>query len=292
VLDLYKSKRVGVVLRVYASSSEAMQKRVVMALETVEILHGLEVDGQKLIQEVDILVPRDERYTQFDSMQTADTLKRVLARFNGFAHITEVMHGDIFVALLNFGVAQQLRRRCDYSVMLSPDVRSYVNVPTMTKLLEAVQNGARVAGVALAELERLTLRGRIANTFCVWHNLSLISAGGFHLAGAERLDQRAAHFVQGYDEITGEHKFYPRHGVEEIPTLVQMGRLFGRCIAAIHPISEGGEEMCYEVPDPAQFPEEHKKHTQKMATKKVRQDAHLAECGVAENFLDGCLIRK
>jgi len=101
--------------------------------------------------------------------------------------------------------------------------------------LQRPNPNVRASGVAINELTPSVLEGRLANTFCLWDNLALLSVGGFDLRAAKPQRIERAHYMRGWSKDKGE-VFYHLAGVEEvIPT-----RPFGRNLRPLHRTRHAG----------------------------------------------------
>jgi hypothetical protein len=206
---------------------------------------------------------------------------------NAPVNVFEIKKGDIYCMLLNYGVVNQLEDRIPYSLILSHQVASYATQETINALLSAMQNKARVAGVALSELAELISEGRIANTFAMWHNKSLMTVGGFDLRAAKPMRQEILHKkkVVGHSATKalrhGDGKVeYHVAGCEEIIPLLRIVRYFGRSIEVIIPV---GEEAEWKETSEELDPHGYHRHLAKLATKDARQRymAALEEMDIA-----------
>lgn len=262
---------VGLILRTFATKPEDVAARVKQVRELVDTVGGIRIAGTPVLKRIDVPVFADKRFgSRADCGDTADALKQEF-RFDSLVTIHVVAHGDLFCGLLNFGVAQQLRHRVDYSLIMSSEARSYCNQETIEALLSAMMKGAKASGVAINELTDSIMKGRLANTFAMWDNMALLTVGGFDLRAAMPVDDRAAHHVRGV--IEGEDVYYAIAGVEEVIPLARLVEVYGPCIAPIR--SRGDGVQVYQVPDQETQRELWGRHTKKMGTKLQRQLAHL-----------------
>ncbi|MDD5071745.1 MAG: hypothetical protein PHQ42_03350 [Patescibacteria group bacterium] len=277
-------KKVGLILRVYAHEEDRIPTRVEMIEKAIAAARKATVDGRALIKRIDVLVWCDKNYADSDCGQTAAILRE---KFSGEKDlfISEVSHGDIFCGILNYGIVHQLRHGVDYSIIASAEAFSYMTPETMAAMVNAACSGALAIGVAINELTDSILAGRIANTFAMWHNESLMTVGGFDLRAAKPVNETLAHFMRGWNPKKNENVFYHLAGVEEVIPLARMAETFGPCIAPIFTQGEGVQQ--YQAPDPAKDPELWQRHVAKMGTKLERQCALLASIGVDPSFLKG-----
>jgi hypothetical protein len=279
-------KKVGLILRVYATDEKDVPKRIEMVKSAVEAARKATVDGQQLIKRIDVLVWADERYGDFEKVDCGKTAGALRAKFSEEKgiFISEVRRGDLFCGILNYGVAHQLRHGVDYSLIVSSEAFSYMTPETMSAIVDAACKGALAIGVAINELTESICEGRIANTFAMWHNQSLLTVGAFDLRAAKPHRKEAAYYVKGWSKEKGE-VFYHLAGVEEVLPLARLVETFGSCIAPILPQSEGVQR--YEVPNKYTHPELWLRHESKIGTKEHRQSMLLA----AENGYDFSWIK-
>ena len=274
VLD---TNRVGLILRVYARREQDVSDRVSLVLITIDTALKLGVFSR-----IDVLVWADPSYPS-DCGDTAFELKEHIHHYKTKVPVNfhEVKHGDLFCGLLNYGVALQLRDRIGYSLIMSPDASSYLTAENMDNMFITVMNGCRTTGLAINELQDSVLEGRIANTFALWHTVSLMSVGGFDLRAAHAKDRSDTRYLKGHKD--GSEVFYPVHGVEEIIPLCRLVDTFGPCIGTVLP----QEDQRYIVPNPIKDPEGYARHIAKMGTKLQRQTALAAAAGYELSFLQG-----
>ena len=295
-------KKCGLLLRSFAAKEEDVPKRVEQVLETVEAALSVMIEKRPVIQQVDVLIFADARFrnsgvggigSRSDCGKTAAAMRAALGKHSTGAQVHEVRHGDLCCGILNYGIAKQMGERVDYTMILSPDARSYFNVETIEAMALATTRGARAVGVALNELTESVLEGRLANTFALWHNESLATVGMFDYRAATPIDDRAAHYMRGWSkeqEAEGGDGsvFYPLAGVEEVIPLARMVDTFGPCIAPILP--QGSGAMAYDRPDPVRQPELWKRYISKFGTKLERQSALLSAIGCDLSFLKGGVL--
>ncbi|PIY95922.1 MAG: hypothetical protein COY66_05695 [Candidatus Kerfeldbacteria bacterium CG_4_10_14_0_8_um_filter_42_10] len=276
----------GLILRVFAQKEADISNRIEMVRELVERAAGVSVFGHRFLKAIDVLVWADNRYESDCGKTTSALRKAVPKKVNGvLVPISEVRHGDLFCGILNHGIGLQSRRGIDYSMIVSPEAFSYLNTETTDQMVFAATKGALAVGVAINELTQSILEGRIANTFAMWHNLSLLTVGGFDLRAAKPIaDDRIAEYVRGWHPDKGE-VFYQIAGVEEVIPLARLAETYGPCIAPIMPQGEGVQR--YVVPDPIKSPELYLRHVSKMGTKLERQSHHLAQIGFDLTYLKG-----
>lgn len=294
--SFFARKKVGALLRVYASKPALVESRITMVMEAAERLRSVRYNTQPVIRNIDVLVWADERFKgESDCGETAAALKEHLRQhadplMQTIVQVHEVKHADLYCGLLNYGVAMQSRRGIDYSMILSPDAFSYINRANVMALLLAADEGAFAAGLAINELADSVMEGRLANTFALWHNVSLMTVGGFDLAAAKRPpDDSLALSFTGWSEEKGA-VVYRLEGVEEVIPLARLIEWFGQCIAPIMP--QGEETQRYVVPDRLKDPQGYKRHLAKMGTKEKRQALFLERIGHMPPFLQGGIMPK
>lgn len=277
--------KIGLILRVFSPKVEQVANNVALVRGMVE--KAIEVS---VFDRIDILIPADSRFDDSDCGKTAPALRKEFSGASDLIFISEVTRGDIFCGLLNYGVAFQSRHGIDYSMIMSFGVQSYATPETFSAMLKAVEDGALVVGVAVDELSESIIDGRIANTFAMWHNISLLSVGGFDLRAAKpRKDDRLAKYLRGWsreqeDKIGNGEVFYHFAGVEEIIPLIRMTDTFGKCIASIVPQGAVKEWI---APNPVEDPEGYARHIKKLGTKFERQAAFAALEGSDLSFIKG-----
>jgi hypothetical protein len=176
-------------------------------------------------------------------------------------------------------------------MIASAEARTYLNQVTIERMIQALCDGARATGVAINELTPSILEGRLANTFAIWHNISLQTVGLFDLTADMPHDLRFADFKRGWHEKVGVVHYHTA-GVEEVIPLARMVVIFGACIAPVLPCQDDGQEVHYEEPDPATQPELYQRHVSKMGTKLERQTAHLAQVKCDITYLKGGVMKK
>lgn len=287
------SKKIGAILRVFAKKPEQVSGAVEQTLELVRKLAATKIEGRPVISRVEILVPRDVNYADVDCGDTANALRNALSDNEGaetYVYVSEVRHGDIFCGVLNYGMAKLLRSGCDYGFVASKEAASYFNQQTAEAMVKAVEEGARVTGIALNELTESVMHGRIANTMAMWHVMSLMQVGGFDLRAAKpKLNSAILRKVQAWDMGRNEQLWtYDLAGVEEIIPLVRLVETFGSCIAPILPKGEGVQ--IYSVPDPATDRDGYLRHMSKMGTKRERQTYFANSEGADLSYLMGGVI--
>lgn len=239
------------------------------------------IGDKSVFSRIDVIVSADSRYGDSDCGETSDALRLELhSKPRKSVFVSEVTNGDIFCGLLNYGVAHQMRDRIDYSMILSIGVADYLTSENIGPMLKALEQGARVTGLALSELAPSILDGRIANTLAIWDTVALMTVGAFDLRAAKPLkDDRLAQYVRGWSEEKGE-VFYNSAGVEEIIPLARLVKIFGPCIAPVAPVTGA----CWVVSDD---PDVQKREKAKLGTKMERQMMWALSEGVDFSFLKG-----
>lgn len=267
---LLHSKNVGALLRCFAREPGLIDNAVKLALASTERMLSVTVGDRAFISRVEILVPMDPDYAEKDCGGTAAKLREAIAERNWKnVFVSEIRHGDIFVGILNYGTAKLLRAGCDYGVILSKEAEAYFTAEAATDLVRAAEAGALAMGLAITELTESIMQGRIANTFAMWHLMSLMQVGGFDLRSAKPKKEAP---IKSRAEAWESGKLfyaYDNAGVEEIVPLIRLIRTFGPCVAPILPRGDGVK--IWQAPDPKLDPEGYVRHTNKMGTKFVRQ---------------------
>ncbi|MFZ2187727.1 MAG: hypothetical protein WAV46_03845 [Candidatus Moraniibacteriota bacterium] len=288
--NLLHSKKIGALLRVFAKKPEFVSGAVAQTLELAEKFLTIAVDGQPIVRHIEILIPRDEGYSDVDCGETAKALRiaiDLLSWAKGRIFVSEVKHGDLFCGILNYGMARLSRAGCDYGIIASKEAGSYFNQTTAEAIVQAAEDGALAIGVALNELTESIMEGRIANTMAMWHITSLLQVGGFDLRAAKpKKNAIISHKVRAWDKSRDEPDWtYDLAGVEEIIPLVRLIDTFGQCIAPILP--QGDDVQRYIVPDPAIDRVGYERHINKMGTKKERHTYFANSEGADLSFLKG-----
>jgi len=248
------SKKIGLLLRSYAKTTEDVPGVVSRALKSIEHACSLrDKNGERIFSRVAVIVPRDH-----DCGHTRWEIVRALPISELFqpALIRDVP-GHHSCGALNEGIVILDSFNIDYAVIISNKAIKALTVPVVEAIIEAFAKGAKVVGVAVDELQEFVLEGRIQNTFAGW-------------------DVRALREVGGFDSLAG---------VEEVIPLARLVETFGPCVAPIEPRGAGVQR--YKVPDPIREPELWRRHVAKMGTKYERQVALLSQIGKDLSFLKG-----
>jgi hypothetical protein len=275
--EFLANKKIGMMLRNGAPDPKDVPDRARITMEMVDKARGIEIDGQRVISRIDILIPTDKRYKDSDCGETAGFLEKFNPNNGNGFYVTEVSKGDNFCSILNDGMMLQAYGGMDFAIIASSEASSYLTRETMAMIIDAACNGALAIGVAINELTQSICEGRIANTFAMWHIKSLMGVGGFDFRAAKPMDGGVASYLDN------GLKPYLLQGVEEVIPLARMAKKFGQCIAPIMPQGEGVQ--AYKVPNPSTHPEAYAVHIRKMGTKLQRQTAHLASIGYDIDFL-------
>ncbi len=285
--DFMNRKKVGLILRVFATDPADIPKRIKMIEEFVDQAQVVALADKPVFKRIDVLVWADPSFgDQSDCGQTTAAMREALVDRKN-VHVSEVKRGDLFCGLLNYGIALQSRHGVDYSMIASGEARDYLNDDTVKRMIDALCKGALVTGVAINELTDSILEGRIANTLAIWHNVSLMTVGSFDLSAAKPVDMRFADYKRGWSKEREAVVYYHTAGVEELIPLARLIDLVkGPCIAPVLPMQDGGE-VRYEAPDRAAQPDLWERHISKMGTKLERQTAHLARIHCDISYIKG-----
>jgi len=280
--------RISLMMRTFSADPTGAERRADMVMEMISKALALKVGSSSIFSRVEVLIPCDDRYPS-DCGQTAPAIReRVkVADLSSKVFVTRLEEGDLFCASLNYGIAKQLAHGMHYTLIISPEVHSYMNFETMVAVLEKAAQGSWATGVAINELTESILAGRLANTFCLWHNQRLGQVGNFDLLAEKPIDEQSAHYKRGWDDENKKFVYYQMAGVEEIIPLCRMIKTNREkpCIAAVLP--QGKEVKLYQPPPPGP---ELDRHIAKMATKTVRQAYLAAQAGFDLDYLRGGLM--
>ncbi len=284
---LLERNRVGALLRIFAASPDVLEYQIQSGINAARKLLDIQIDGKRVFSRIDFLVSNDQRYEDSDCADTTVNLrKRVDELFsNDPVQVLDIKQGDVFCMLLNYGIVNQLEDRIPYTFIISHTAHAYITEHNIGSMLAAMQQKSRASGLALHNLSELVMKGRIVNTFAVWHNKSLMTVGGFDLRSAKPLVSTVCDTVTGictYNAGTSTQKEMTYHmaGCEEMIPLIRMTKNFGKCVTPIKPelTPEWGPT---ELDDPEGF----KRSQAKLATKSLRQE-HFANLeGVSADFL-------
>ena len=274
-MSFLDSRKVGALIRSFAIKPDQVKENVSQTMASIDRMHSVQIGGKPYISRYEVLVPKDENYTERDCGQMAELLRTEVTKA-GYknVHVSEVQHGDLFVGVLNYGIAKLLRAGHDYGIILSKEAEAYFTQDAVEDLIVAAEKGARYAGIALSELTESIMQGRIANTFAKLHLLSAVQCGCYDLRNAQpKKDARIISRAQAWDGIKNFWD-YDLKGVEEIILLIRLVRTFGPCIAPILP--RGDDVKVWKMPDPQHDPAGYARSVNKLGTKFVRQ-SHFAD---------------
>lgn len=290
--DFLARKKVGMILRVYATEERFIPDRLTMVEKAIAAARQATVDGQPLIRRIDVMVWNDQRYEGADCGQTARALRSKFSNEKDL-FITDFKHGDLFCAILNRGIFHQSKHGVDYSLIVSAEAFSYMTPETMKEMVTAVCRGALAVGVAITELTDSILEGRLANTFCLWNNEALMTVGGFDMMAAK--PDKSIFPVKVYvgkKQTEAGLAVYHGAGVEEVVPLIRLYKNFDEkpCLAPILP--QGAGIQRYIVPDKEKDPEGWRRHWNKIGTKLERQMAHLNSIGVFPSALKEAVMQE
>lgn len=278
-LILSRTRGFGLLLRVFAMKEQDVPKRVAMVREFVERAR------KTPIKRVDVVVWYNKAYgNRSDCGMTFFAMQKEFESEKNFVHIHELTTGDLYVSALNFGISEQVRH-VDFTVIASPEARSYFTPETFDGIVKAHANGARVCGVAITELEQSILEGRLSNTYCSWHISSLMQVGMFDKMCQFPLDPRAGRWLYHPVDRDRIELYYPEAGVEEIPVLCYMALEWGAFTATILPTGEGVQR--YEVPTDPVLKE---RHLAKMTAKLIRQQYFVGRVDCTLDVLKAALL--
>ncbi len=295
---LLERNRVGALLRVFAFTEDALPFQLASAMDAVSRLLALRTNGRPTISRVDLLVSSDPDYEDTDCGFMASRLRETITQkfpdTNVF--VSEIKKGDIYCMLLNYGVATQLEDRIPFSLIISHRTSCYITDENIHALLAAMYMKARVAGLILPEMSEGIQKGRVQDTFAIWHNKSLMTVGGFDLR-ASKPGLTHAHLSEKITGISNEKTKrhgdgaveYHLAGVEEIIPQIRLVRFFGPCIRVVLP-SETSADTC-EIPLDVD-PKAYHRHLAKLATKEERQRRFAAMEGVDLEFIERGLMRQ
>lgn len=171
-----------------------------------------------------------------DSCHTDKALQEVVSSH----YILSAPEGDG----LNFAVTALQERGFTHVAVVSNKASHFITKEIMDEIIVSLQNGARVVGVVLPELENIIEKGRVQNTFAVWDISSLQSVGGFD------------------SEI----------GVEEITPSIRLVRQHGPCIGVVCPKNLPGFVI---------RPGDEARHEEIIRTKQTRQEQEAARIGAS-----------
>lgn len=272
---------VGIIFRTFASKEAQLEERVNLLEQAIEKSLNLSFKDRPIFRFVDILVPSNPNFPSVDCGLMVEALKQRWGSERR-VRIHKTM-GDLFCGTLNAGVSIQMESGLRYSLIASPDAHEYITNENVMGMLIKADGGAKVVGLAINELRESIWQGKIANTFCLWHNRSLLTVGGFNLLSAEPENEKRSHYLEGADK-DGKPQYYKINGVEEVIPAALLVKTFGKCIAVVNP--ENADQKYKVVTDP----EIQKRHVAKMATKEIRQNELLSMLGLHPSILENGII--
>lgn len=275
-MKLVKRDPLGIIFRAFALHESQVSERKNMIAMAVQKALAIKIENIPAFKQIDILVPVDKRYPSTDCGQLIPVLKKEFLTEKRVQ--ISAASGDLFCGLLNYGISKQLEERVRFSMVISPDAHGYITQANIEAVIKKAENGARVVGLAINELKDSIKQGRVANTFAMWHNTSILSVGGFNLLAAEPENEKQAHYLEGRDEH-GNPVYYKINGVEEVIPAALMVKLYGKCIGIAYPEGEGEYQL-------SEDRELQKRHIAKMATKYARQDELLSLLGLHSSVLE------
>lgn len=289
---LLERNRVGALLRVFASTPDVVDHQVESAAIALRKLLALENNGKPTFARIDFLVSNDQRYEDSDCDLTTTKLRALVdTEFpNAPVNVLNIKYGDIFCMLLNYGIVNQLEDRIPYSCIISHHAHAYITEENINALLGAMQQKARVAGLAFGEIKELVEKGRVANTFSVWHNKSLMTVGGFDMRSAKPMRSSSHPTITRKNEISQEHPTkeatYHIAGCEEIIPLVHLTKNFGQCIKVVTATETNLAWGAHATKDP----EGYERHLAKLITKSARQEHMAGLAGVDISYIEEGII--
>lgn len=245
--------RIGALLRAYSPKLEGIHT---LLTGIAGVIQKLEDAG---IHDVQIGIWADKDNPAADCGKTYNAFREVTMKFRVFdnAHVHETTNGDLFVSVLNDGLALQHARGITHSLILSWEAASYVDIDLLNEMRQAVARGALAVGVALPEIAEFVCEGAIMNTLALWDIEELLGVGGF-----DPLDTKPK-YADHYEESNA--------GVGEFIPLLTLAELYSKpVLAIIKPTQEGK----IEVP-----PERAELQRKKLESKRRRIDGMLRKIG-------------
>jgi hypothetical protein len=290
---LLSRNRIGALLRIFATSEEVADLQINSALKAARKLCDIKIDGHTVFSRIDFLVSDDQRFEDSDTTNITERLR--IRMSEELPHCTNVRilnikQGDIYCMLLNYGIVNHLEDRVPFSFIISHNASEYITENNIVSMLAAMQNKARVAGLAINLLEEQVRKGCIANTFALWHNKSLMTVGGFDLRSAKPRKGFTCDMVTGTCAPTKNgaevKKTYHVAGCEEIIPLVRMINNFGPCIKYVEAEDSTLAWGAEEASDPVGY----ERHISKIASKIPRQKYFAGLQGVSLDYLQKGLL--
>ena len=269
--------RVGVIFRCFSKSYDGVANQITELMEGIDRILSLRSDLPPLAK-INVAIPVGDMFVDTDCGETWKALIRALADKSllNLVDVQETVLG-ILSGAVNATVAQQLSRGCTHSLIISTTCNSMITEKNLAAMFRAFDSGAKVAGLTLPDpvMEELVLAGCITNTFAMWELVPLISVGGFVMWQENRFkNERYNHYVQG---ANGD---YPISGLE-IPTLGELRRYYGQCIAPIMAPDQGDWKM----PDKDKEPQKCLRELDKRNSKWPRHHATAALGGFDLSYI-------
>lgn len=235
-------RTIGVVIRVFAVRPELAPSESKKALTAVRDLIALNKNfTQPVFQQITLVVSTDERYIDSDCGLMLELLRRGTARWRKHnVVVSEAPVGDISCCAMNHGCYETALSGHEYSFTVSSTITSYLNVAIVSRMLIALEKGALVVPLAIGEHRGFVLNGRPLGTCTIWKNRELFNIGGFSLVAARPLknlqkDRARTRWIEDYWPSRGELIQYSLGGMEEVYAVIELIRLYGRCVAPIDP---------------------------------------------------------
>lgn len=226
---------------------------------------------------VDVVIPVSTQYQDVDCGQTSGFLSKNLSKEGVPVFITRSQM-DVFSGILNEVAHKRLGDDYTHLLVVSLSCASYMTELNISRLIEPFGEGAKATGLILPELKELISGGNLTNTFAIWELDALLNVGMFDPRVCNPYKDR---FRNKYIQ-TGLEKddLVPITGVE-VPTLVNLIKKYGRCIAPVVP----GETGEWKRPDPKTDPAGHQREVKKMESKAARHLAATLMMGVTPSYI-------
>lgn len=230
--EFLATKEIGAILRIYNNNPEFISSSAEKLKEFVEQLLGIKIFECHFISLVLIQVWNDQRFRDengepvADCNQTASYIKEhLIPKYDDRVVVNDFKRGGLYVDILNDGIGILAGQGIQYALVASTEARGYLNQPTAQAMVEAICRGALATGVAIKEIERSVLCGRLANTLAIW-NIQAATRAGLFPAFAEK--PMNAYFANWRHSDGGS---YLLQGVEEIGLLARLITHNGPCVA-------------------------------------------------------------
>jgi hypothetical protein len=229
----------GLVVRAYSQKPEGVSGALEWLEDLIIRANAISVAGRRVFERIDVLVPGDTRYYDYDCGQTAAAAADRFAKvWNVF--VEEVERGDLYCGLLNRGLYKQTLAGITHTMNLSNSVASYLTDANMAAVLEAFDRGAHFVPMALQEFKDSISRGRGLDTFDMWDNKELAIVGNYDERGSQPQRDENKETSWRWTKHNGEWE-YRVAGVEEmIPSMLMWKNLARPFIAPIQPVDGGG----------------------------------------------------